>query len=127
MFILSNKLILTPSKQGGSKTHTLTLNEIPKHSHTRGTMEIEGSIRIALLGITDMESYNADKALQSLETRSIKRGSGNAVTGSTESKTSNIKLKASSGWTGSTSEAGSGNAHSIIQPYITTYFWKRKS
>lgn len=119
--------VLTPSKTGGSKTHILSSSEMPKHSHTRGTMEIEGSIYVALFGITDMETYGGNKALQSLGTKSIRKGSSNATTGELANKTSNIKIKASNGWTGSTSTAGSGSAHNNLQPYITTYFWKRKS
>lgn len=115
----------TVNTTGGEKVHTLTINETPKHTHTRGTMEIEGSIRTALMGITDMEVYNADKALQPLETKSIKWGSNDAVTGATDEKTANLKLQASKGWTGATSEVGSDESHNNLQPYITVYRYRR--
>lgn len=115
----------TVNATGGEKVHTLTIDETPKHTHTRGTMEIEGSMRVALMGITDMEVYNASGAIQPLETKTIKWGSNDAVTGLTDNRTANINLKASENWTGATSEVGGGQSHNNLQPYVTVYRYRR--
>lgn len=115
----------TINRTGGASSVALTVAQTPAHTHNRGTMEIEGSIRIALLGITDMEAYNGYKALQPLDTKDIKYGSNNAVTGSTASRSANLKIQASNGWTGSTSSVGGGEAHSNLQPYVVRYKYKR--
>ena len=72
---------------GGAKTHTLTLAQIPAHSHTAklSNGEVGGTPVFPSGAIsTSTPSYEMD-----------------------------------------TDSAGSGSAHSIVQPYITVYMWKR--
>lgn len=120
----SDSAFSTVGATGGSKTVTLTTAQTPAHTHTRGTMEIEGSIRIALLGRTDMETYNSYKALHTLENKNIHWGDESAIK-DTALKPSNIKLQASDGWTGATSSVGGGEAHTNLQPYIVRYKYMR--
>ena len=73
----------TVEETGGAKTHTLSIDEMPAHTHARGD------------GTT------------------FENGPISATTSST------------SGAGQPTSSTGGGNAHSIMNPYITVYMWKR--
>jgi len=74
---------------GGAKTHTLTIAELPAHTHQ--------------LGSNDSGTGTGGAANVEF-TRSFGEGNGASVT---------------------SSSVGSGNAHTIVQPYITAYMWRR--
>jgi len=77
----------TVEETGGSKTHTLTVDELPAHHHVENgpTSASGGSVGIA-------NDTNASGSSDS-----------NLITGDT----------------------GGGSAHSIVQPYLVVYMWKR--
>ncbi len=87
----------TVEETGGEKTHTLTVSEIPSHSHT---------------GI----HWNTPtgKEWSDVDTGSSKDGYGLTIGAS--------KISTMSWVTGN---AGGGAAHNNLQPYITVYMWKR--
>ena len=75
--------------RGGSKTHTLTIAELPAHTHQLGSQD-SGA------GLNNQANVEF--------TRNFGEGDGASVT---------------------SSSVGSGNAHTIVQPYITAYMWRR--
>lgn len=79
----------TVEKTGGAKTHTLTVNEIPVHSHDVGVIEQTGG----LSGVSSGSSLYVQTSTQ-------------------------MAVKTST-------NAGGSQPHSILQPYITCYMWKR--
>ena len=118
---------------GGSATSKLVVNNIPSHnhtcdtagnhSHTRGSMNITGT-----MGNVDEVSIGSSGAFyRSGRSGKLENGNGSA--------NPNVYFDASRSWTGSTSTAGnhahtigntgSGTAFNTISPYITAYVWRR--
>lgn len=81
----------TVEKTGGSKTHTLTVEEMPTHVHN----------------YTSPAYWSSDGTT-----------TGGDIYGTTASTTKQFDTR-------ETKSSGSGKAHSIVQPYITCYMWKR--
>ena len=79
----------TPNKTGGEKTHTLTVDEIPSHSHGQNV--------------------------------SVGTGSGPAIRRDYQSDGTGVVYPQGI----NTQNAGSGQAHNNLQPYITVYMWRR--
>lgn len=119
----------TVEKTGGEKTHTLSINEMPSHKHST-TVKVTGK---SLTG-----------TVHNFAGQSASWGPGNTVSGicsasgddtasypSGTSKTTKykdgFKIDATHSHAASATmeNAGGGNAHNNMQPYITCYMWKR--
>lgn len=99
----------------GNTDHKITTNQMPGHTHTRGTMNITGnfgnSVRLAGAELTG--------AFYSDNTRS------NNYTGYAKDNDNiySIRFAASRNWTGATSSVGGGQAY--YPGYIGVYVWYR--
>ena len=106
----------TVEQTGGSKS-------MQKHSHTRGTMEITGSV----YGdeVSRDTSVDASGAFRFPSTNDGTGGKGHFFGSSYNYYLANgFNFKASRSWTGATSEEGTGESGNL-QPYITCYMYKR--
>ena len=100
----SQKEFDTVGKTGGEKTHTLTIDEMPSHTH-------EQNPHTHILPYTSnvgkgFEGYGFEGGGSN-----ITNGNGIAVTYATAIN----------------KNTGGSKAHNNLQPYITVYMWKRKS
>lgn len=98
---------------GGEATHTLTQNEIPAHTHTRGTMNITGVVN------SPAETYYGSPS-----GAFYLNGTGASV-GGHEFNVTKLGFDASRSWTGETSSVGGNQPHNNIPPYYAVYIWKR--
>ena len=112
----------TIEKTGGEKTHTLTTNEIPAHTH--GSKSLVGTWANWGEG-SGMVSSSANgykvTGIVSAVGDNNQYGWGTA-TGRDQDNTS-LKIDA----THEHNSVGGSQAHNNLQPYITVYFWKRIS
>ena len=116
---------------GGEANHPLTTNETPAHTHTRGTMEIEGGCErfghtsnvTWGLNLQDSYWYGALSSYNAGGECYAKDPYGTLYNSS--QKQSGLKFKASNNWTGATSSVGGSAAHNNMPPYLATYIWKR--
>lgn len=112
----------TIEKTGGEKTHTLTTNEIPAHTH--GSKSLigtwanwgEGSGMVS----SSANGYKVTGIVSAVGDNN-QYGWGTA-TGRDQDNTS-LKIDA----THEHNSVGGSQAHNNLQPYITVYFWKRIS
>lgn len=105
--------------KGGEEKHKLTESESFPHSHTRGSMNITGSVGSAY-GET---KTNQSGAFTWDNTGGVQDGGDN---GDGEViLTSLVKFDASRSWSGSTSVVGGGQPHNNMMPYEVIHRWKR--
>lgn len=97
---------------GGEENHTLIESEMPSHAHTRGTMEITGTIPTDSLGNSTISgAFYAS-------------GSSSGASGSSSNNTKTA-MEASRSWTGETSYVGGNTSHNNMPPYLVAYCWNR--
>lgn len=111
-------------------THTATVSTTGAHTHTRGTMNITGSVAEVRNEGTTEASFKASGAF------SVTNVSRESSTGD-GSGSATLVFDASKSWTGATSSAGNhthtvtlantgkSTAFNITQPYLAVYMWKR--
>ena len=102
-------------KTGGKKTHVLTENEMPKHKHT-GTEQEAQKFNIQQDSTFETKRYTASFTAETIQTAS------NSVANPNGPLSGYGEVVVEHGIT-----AGGGQPHSILQPYITCYMWKRVS
>lgn len=113
---------------GGEATITLTKDQIPSHTHTRGTMNITGSVG---QGYTTNGTINGgwhnhnNKGYGTGALYLSGTNNGSSCTWSNYGDSGKITLDASRSWTGETSSVGGNQPHNNIPPYYAVYIWKR--
>ena len=131
-FILAAGDSYAAGSTGGEATHTLSVDEMPAHTHTRGTMDIRGSLSYITSEVADVKSdgsnfsnYPTSGAL-AYSNYKFGRGAtlGVSATGA-RGAGRDIVFTGSNGWTGATSSVGGGAAHNNMPPYATYYCWER--
>lgn len=130
---------------GGSATKTLVTDNIPSHSHscgaagnhahTRGTMNITGSITVSASDNEHLTDADAITSVGALKVSNYTNKIARAIDQSQNPGYDSISLNAADGWSGSTSSNGShshtigstgkGTAFNTMPPYIVAYVWRR--
>ena len=100
---------------GGEITHTLTVDELPAHSHTRGTMNITGTFSGA-----ENSSKNTATGAFYMENTKKYLGCSDA-----DSDNPLFCFDASKSWTGATSVVGAGKAIAVNPAYFVVDMWVR--
>ena len=104
---------------GGEVSHTITTDELPAHSHTRGTMNITGTFS----GVGQSNDSSILPVLSGAFYVS-KAISGVAVSNN-GGKDDLYGFDASKSWTGSTSVVGAGKAMAVNPAYYVVDMWVR--
>nr|WP_308611718.1 phage tail protein [uncultured Dialister sp.]DAP87068.1 MAG TPA: baseplate protein [Caudoviricetes sp.] len=104
----------------GEVEHKISYNEMPRHGHTRGTMEITGSFW------NDDSVYNSwYGTLEGAFGKGRYVGHGDLDSGGGGYKSGQIEFIASRGWTGITSIEGMGLPMRIMPYCMVVDAWKR--
>ena len=91
---------------------------MPSHNHNAAS---------STSGITGKARLSADYQNTCTGVFSCDTSLGNNGRGSTSGDNTTLKINASFSTSTTTSAKGGGQAHNIIQPYISVYIWKRVS
>lgn len=102
---------------GGEATVTLTKDQLPSHTHTRGSMNIIGEF-----GIQGCDQF-ANVTSGAFYT--VSTGHVDAGTSAGAQYINKAGFDASRSWTGETSSVGGNQSHNNIPPYYAVYIWKR--
>ena len=116
VFLLTAGDTYTAGSTGGEATHTLTVAETPKHTHTRGTMEITGYFN---------HCRDFDNGPSGAFYINYTSPTGPAGAGDTGHYWQGLNFQASRSWSGATSSVGGDGAHNNMPPYYVIYGYQR--
>lgn len=130
-FLLSAGDRFAAGTMGGEAEHELTTEEMPGHTHERGTMDIVGTFsgrphtsgNITYGGALTAGDDNTGAF--SLTTGGGSVSNNGVAESSTSSADDLMDFQASRSWTGETSSVGGSTAHNNMPPYLAVYMWKR--
>ena len=112
----------TVEETGGEKTHTLTTNEIPAHTH--GSKSLVGTWANWGEGSGQVSrTANGYKVTGIVSAVGDNNQYGWGTSTGRDSDNTSLKIDA----THEHNSVGGSQAHNNLQPYITVYFWKRVS
>ena len=124
----------TVEKEGGEQSHSLTINEIPEHSHSfsattgsNGSHQHSFSATTSRTGNHQHTGNKLESGVNSSSSSAVNdlvRPDGMSGTRCDVGNTTGNHTHTVSGNTGNT---GGGQSFSIMPPYITCYMWKRIS
>ena len=102
----------TVGETGGSKTHSLTEAEMPRHTHIQNSHSHSQTKPTARAGSSTGVPTGVDEL-------------GTNLTASPASTQNATAVNQYTGGTGSAQAASNGQAHNILQPYIVVHYYRR--
>jgi hypothetical protein len=103
----------TPEKTGGSKTHTLTANEMPAHTHAQAAHSHLQDAHVHAQQIRNTGTAGTAGAQGGSTANNATAGTTGAATATNQAATAVNQ------------NTGGGAAHNNLQPFITIFMWKR--
>lgn len=95
-------------------------DDMPAHTHTRGTMNITGAQQLPnVYADNDWPKYSAGAMYWSKRSGWFDNGDNGTCNNVV------INFDASRAWTGETSQSGLNETATIMPPYLAVYVWKR--
>ena len=116
-FLLSAGDSYTGGVTGGKAIYSA--DDMPSHTHTRGTMNITGGFAPWSENTTDNREPEGAFYKQSSNQGGWGTSSG------VDKDNPYMNFDASRSWTGETSQSGTNTYATILPPYLVVYMWKR--
>ena len=128
--LVSGKMLInegdgfTAGATGGSKEHTLTVDEMPSHGHnvTVDKKSLVGTVNDK--SNTSAMPFKGEFQVSGIISK-ISANSNYVNFYSSKNTAYGLKIDASHDHTASADETGGGQAFSTISPYLVVYMWKR--
>lgn len=125
--------------EGGEAQHTLTVEEMPSHTHTqeshthgKGSMRIQGELESEMAQASGNGTYYSASGAFSVSNNVQWSWGTNYAKQGVAYTTATFDTNRNNAWAGDTNAvvpainpAGSGEPLSLIQPYIAVYIWQR--